>query len=165
MHWLAAVFTALFYLYNIPVAAAFVWNEDGLGVALRPFSGAAALGAARRKINGAKKTFKKPGGRMLAPPMTALRVAASLLPHIRLEFLRAQARLGLDDAALTAILCGALGAALHMLGCHAGECGGISVTADFEKPCAQINVRAVISARAGDALRAALRGVIKRRAK
>lgn len=162
MHWLAAVFTAFFYLYNMPVAAAFVWNGNGKGVALRPFSGAAALGAAQRRINGAKKPFKKPGRGLIAPPMTALRVAASLLPHIRLEFLRAQTRLGLDDAALTAILCGALGAALHMLGCRARECGGISVTADFEKPCAQINFRAVISARAGDALRAAVRGVMKK---
>ena len=68
MPWAAALAMAILYLYNMPVAAAFVWNERGHGFAAYPFSPAAALRAARRhacrekKSAGKKKRKKEKGG-------------------------------------------------------------------------------------------------------
>ena len=168
MPWAAALAMAILYLYNMPVSAAFVWNERGYGFAAYPFSPAAALRAARRhacqgkKSAGKKKRKKENGG-----PGKALRTsgaAMELLPDMRLEYIRVKLRLGADDAAVTALACGALNSICGILGCRARERGTMVVMPEFRRACFEGEACAVRSVRAGDALRAAAKMAHKKRA-
>jgi hypothetical protein len=163
MPWLAALAMALLYLYNVPIVVAFVWNKSGRGLAVRPFSPRAACRAAEKYARSQKKRKRKKRSK-IALSLRAVDAMKQLLPAVTLEYIRMQARLGLDDAAATALACGALNSLCHILGCRARERDALMISPEFNRTCIEVDACAVISVRVCDALRAAAKTAQNKRA-
>ena len=162
MPWAAALILGLIYAYNIPIEFAFIFNGKNYGTGLRPFSASGACRAARRRALGEEKhiDYKQIDEKLkkFISPGQSLKIALRILPYIKLEYARAQVRLGVDDAAATAVICGALTAALHMIGSKARLRGELRVTPVFQEKAMDADVCAVFSVCAGDALRETIHG-------
>ena len=160
MPWVTAAIMALIYACNTPVVLALMINKNGYGAGVRAFSIAGARQAARAQA--AKppkpvniKKFRQMFGKLLKSN-AAFRIARAVLKAIRLEYIGVNAHLGLDDAALTAQLSGALNALCHAIGCRARQGARVNVTPDFNQKCVEAEICAVLSLKAGDILRALL---------
>jgi len=167
MHWLAALVMALIYLHNIPVTAAIVATEGGWAASFRPFSPMAAVKAARKNIDAKrrpgtegkkdKKEKNEKGLSRLMLPLRTLPAAAQLLPYVSLEHFHINACIGLDDAAVTALVCGFLTSAGHMILCRAGDGGQVDVRPEFNAPCLRGEICAVMRVSTGSAMNAVAR--------
>ena len=148
---LAAILETLLYLSAVPLCAAFTLStEHGLrfGVGLSLFDRRAALRRARkcRPV----KTRRRGAG-------SAWRIALRLRgAHIRL-----QGRLGLGDAAATALACGALRALAASLGSAAGRVT-VDVAPLFDAPGPCLALTGMIRLRTGQIMTAMAKRQIDR---
>ena len=108
--YLAAALTFGFYLSAVPVKFALILRvaaKPGFGAGTAIFEGRYALRKARRRANGKKKHLPWGSiGKRLEKGAAALRIARKLVKNMRLEALHARGRIGLPDAAQTALACG-----------------------------------------------------------
>lgn len=144
MPFFAAIIMTCFYIVNLPITAAFVVSDKGCAAAFRPVSPASALKAAKQAAKSNKKKAPKKSSRLLMPLRT-FETAKNLLPYINLEYFRINARVGLDDAAFTALFAAFLTSAAHIINCRAEFPGKISVTPDFNNPCLEGEICAAVS--------------------
>jgi len=147
--WLIAALEALIYLGAVPLHLAATARLDGaaaFGVGFSAFGGRAA----RRR---AAEAMKRPRRKGRAAGRGALRALRKLRP----KRLALRGRVGLGDAAATALACGALeslGAALR------GVAGTVSVRVRpaFDAQDITVELQGMISATAGQIMLAAARG-------
>lgn len=149
--YLIAAVEALGYLSAVPVCVAF-WLEggDGLhaGVGAGTFDARAAL---RRAIRQAGRKRKKRRGARIG-----FGRGLRLFSKIKLERFVLRGRLGLGDAAATAVACGglnALGASLR----GRVEAVSVDVAPAFDADAPRVEIRGMVRARAGQIMIAAAR--------
>lgn len=155
MVYVVALLDALIYLSAVPVCAAFCLNlRDGLraGAGVGAFQSRGALRRARRQM--------ARGGPVSIGPNIGPGAALRFVRGLRVDRVSLQGRLGLGDAAATALACGALtalGAALR------GRAASLEVDVaplfDVDAPTGEL--RGMIRARAGQIIIAAARSGIR----
>ena len=146
MPWFAAAAAAVFYLYHVPLTFALVWENAGHGGGFALFEGRLALKRARSSVGRTKKRSKK----------VAWETVRALLPCLVLEEMTLRLSLGTSDAAVTALLCGAL----RSVGCalrRKAERGAIDVRPDFSGTRLEGEFRVVLRVGAGEAVMALIR--------
>ena len=144
-----ALLQALGYLCAVPVCVAFcVESEGGLraGAAAGAFSARSAVRRARLRM------LRPVRRRDRAKPQ--VQAILRLLWHLRHARIRVTGRLGLSDAAATALLCGALKALGAAWQPRAGTLA-VDVAPAFDGPCAEL--RGIIRVRFGQIILAAAR--------
>ena len=161
--YLAAIFTFGFYLSAVPVKFALmlrVSSQPGFGTGTAIFEGRYALRKANRRALGEKKHLPwKRAGRDLKKSSFALQISRFLLKNMHLESLHAQGRIGLPDAAQTALTCGFARAAEGALGARIGP-GAVrfAVEPDFSGGGIDLVLWGMFSIRAGQIILGALNG-------
>ena len=122
--YLTAAFTLAFYLSAVPVKLALmlrVSNRPGFGAGAAIFEGRYALRRAGRRTLGEKKHLPwKRADKDIRKNPIALRTSRLLLKSMRVESICAQGRIGLPDAAQTALACGFVRSAEGALGAWIG---------------------------------------------
>ena len=144
-----AILEALGYFSAVPVCVAFcVSGRDGLkaGAAVGAFSAGAAFRRAMAHMR--RETPKKRRGR---PPVKRL---IKLARHLRVERFSLRGRLGLSDAAATALLCGAISALGASLRGRVDSLA-VDVAPAFDGPRAEL--RGIVRVRLGQIILAAAR--------
>ena len=142
MVYTAALATVLFYAANVPLCVAFfvkLGEEARFGIGISTFEGRLALKSASEnplKFQG-KKGMPHPSMRFI------LKAAAEILRKIKP--LRLYARIGTGDAAMTALLCGALSGIAPFF-------ERSDVAPVFENPYLELS--GIIEIRAGNIIRA-----------
>ena len=152
MQYAAAAFMAGIYLYNIPVAFAFIWKKHRYAAGLGVFYGRQAMRRAEKQL-GRPKPRKKV---KIKSAKRAALLAARLLRALNVEYFSARLLVGAGDAAATAKLCGSLIALGNVLRMNANG-GSVDIRPDFSGKTFEGEVRGVITLRAGDAAKAAAR--------
>lgn len=156
---------ALFYFSAIPVKLAFCLRfgkGSGFGVGAAPFEARFAQRIAFRRRSAGKlpTRFLKN-----ADPMALLRGGLRALnfarKHLRLDSLELNGVLGAHDAALTALICGALSALGCTLGCCTSRPVRIAVQPDFAADRLSGELSGMISIRVGHIMLAALLGAFE----
>ena len=153
--YIVAAVEALAYLSAVPVCAAFSLSTEGglrFGVGLGAFERRFALRRARRASVSADK---KPRRRGRGDPKRLWQMVSRL----RGADIRLSGRLGLGDAAATAVACGALGALGTALGARAGRVR-IDVAPRFDSCELSAELRGMIRARSGQIISAMASGQI-----
>ena len=154
--YIAAAAQALVYLWSVPVYLAFrVSDRRGLrfGAGISAFAVRGARARCRRRLlSGASPRGNGPDARF------ALRVLANL----RLSSARLRGRIGLGDAALTAMACGAASALARILAARA-ERSRVEIHPDFTSGGPHIALQGMASAKAGQIMLAMLRAGAGRR--
>ena len=150
--YLVALIDALAYLGEVPVCVAFCADGNtpprfGAGVAV--FDEAAALRRARRDM--ARRASRKPRRK------ADLSFLWDTLKNLRPDRFALWGRLGLGDAAATALACGALRALAAALGLRARE-AEIDLAPDFASGTPRVAVQGMLRARVGHIIVAAARG-------
>ena len=161
--YFAAILTFGFYLSAVPVKFALIIriaNRPGFGAGTAIFEGRYALRKANRRERGEKKHL--PWGQIgtklkSAPP--ALQAARSILKYIRLEEVHAQGRIGLPDAAQTALACGFASALEGALAARLGP-GAVrfALDPDFSGGGSELVLWCMFSVSAGHIILGALNG-------
>ena len=146
MHIAAAVVMAGIYMYNLPLAVAIVWRPGKLGIGIGAFDTGGALSRALKQMAEEKKR-KKPTIRR------AVRLLAELIKRMDLRYFSARLLVGTDDAARTALLCGAVAALTHTLR-GAAKAGKVDVRPDFSGEIFEGEVRAAAIIKLGRAVMA-----------
>ena len=169
--YLAAFFTFGFYLSAVPVKFALmlrVSSQPGFGAGTSVFEGRFALKKANRRALGEEKHLPwKRAGADLSKIPSKIKLARHFLKSVRLESLRAQGRIGLPDAAQTALACGFARAAEGALSACAGP-GAVrfAVDPDFSGGGIELVLWGMFSVSAGHIILGALNGaweIISRR--
>ncbi len=150
--YLVALVDALAYLGAVPVCLAFCAEGGAVprfGVGLAAFDEAAALRRARRDMARPSPRARR---RKVGSPLVW-----RILKNLRPDRFALWGRLGLGDAAATALACGALRALAAALGLRALE-SEVELAPDFSAGSPRVNVRGMLRARAGQIIIAAARG-------
>ena len=161
--YLAAAFTFSFYLSAVPVKFALilrVTNHPGFGAGTSVFEGRFALRRANRRALGEKKHLPwKRAGMDLEKLPAALDAARSFLKSVRLEELHARGKIGLPDAAQTALLCAFARAAEGMLAARLGrDSVRFAIDPDFSGGGCELLLWGMFSISAGQIILGALSG-------
>ena len=150
--YIIAILEALAYVGAVPVWVAFCLSTEGglragtgVGVFERRFALRKAREASRSPI--AKEGRSRKGD---------LRRTLAVLKRLRNAGIRLRGRLGLGDAAATAVACGALQALGPALAARAGRVD-IAVTPDFDSPELHIELQGMIRVRVGQIISAGVR--------
>jgi len=143
---------ALFYLSAIPVRIAFRLRTGtaphfGVGV---------SLFEARFARAGALTQFRKTSSPKKLPPKELLRSARYLLRHT--DELRIDGVFGAGDAALTALVCGAVSSAGHAFTAASRRAVIFALRPDFSCERLRVDASGIVSLRAGHIILAALLG-------
>jgi len=151
---------ALFYLSAIPIHVAFRLQLGGgsrftLGISI--FEPRFAL----RRAAGTRADFVPPKPPENLRITDALSAAKAALKHLKLESARIDGRLGTDDAALTAMICGSVSSIGCALRCAAGRKIRIGLTPDFSADRLRAELSGMICVRAGHIMIAALMGALQ----
>ena len=150
MPYLAAAVMAGIYLYNLPVAIAFIWKKQRFAAGVGAFYGHAAMRRALKQIDAAKVRKKVKFKRV----KRVFSITVRLLKHIEMEYFSARLLVGAGDAAATAKLCGGLMALGNILR-TAARSGQVDIRPDFSARTFEGEAAAVIILKAGDMARAA----------
>ena len=159
--YLAAILTFGFYLSAVPVKFALmlrVSSHPGFGAGTAIFEGRYALKKANRRALGEKKHLPwKRADKDIKKSPAALRISRLLLKNVRLESLHAHGRIGLPDAAQTALTCGFARAAEGALGARIGP-GAVrfNLEPDFSGGGIDLVLWGMFSIRAGQIILRAL---------
>ena len=148
--YIAAALQALIYLWAVPIHLAFrVDGANGLrfGVGLAAFD--RSLAARRSKVQTAARSKSEAGGR-------DKRLALKALMNMKLSSASLTGRLGLGDAALTALGCGTLTILARILAARA-ERSRVELRPDFASAELRISLQGMLCARAGQIMLALLR--------
>ena len=161
--YFAAALTFGFYLSAVPVKFALmlrIAKRSGFGTGPAIFEGRYALRKARRRERGEKKHL--PWGRIGtklkgAPP--ALRIIRQISNNIRLEEIHAYGKIGLPDAAQTALACGLANAAEGIFIARLGSAAvRFDVSPDFSGGGSELVIWGMFSTSAGQIILGALNG-------
>ena len=161
--YLAAFVTFGFYLSAIPVKFVLllrVASKPGFGVGTAIFESRFAFKKANQRALGEKKhlPWKRVDADFQKLP-SKFKLALHFLQSMRLEALRAEGRIGLPDAAQTALACGLARAAEGALGTRIGP-GAVrfAVNPDFSGGGIELAIWGIFSVRAGQIILSALNG-------
>lgn len=157
MHYLAAAVMLSIYAYNLPVVIAFIWKKHKFAAGIGVFYGQSALKRAEKQL-GKEKPRKKTKSKRVK---RAVSICIRLVNDITFEHFSARLLVGTGDAAKTAEICGGLNALSHILRQRARE-GCVDIRPEFSDSVLEGEVKAVISLRAGDMARAALKYAMDR---
>ena len=150
LYALVALAEALFYLGAVPLYAALLARSgEGAGVGVAAFDPGAARAMARRRLTSGGKGGRKPGLGEIWP----------VLRRTRLRRLTLTGRLGLGDAAATALACGALTALGGALRGMAEE-ADVRVSPLFGETEIRVELQGMISATVGNIIAAAAKNGI-----
>ena len=152
MHYLAAAVMLSVYAYNLPIVIAFIWKKHRFAAGIGAFYGHNALKRAEKQL-GSGKPLKKTKMKRVKRTVS---ICIRLIHDITFEYFSARLLVGAGDAAKTAQICGGLTAIGHILSKRARE-GGVDIRPDFSGRALEGEVKAVISLRAGDMARAAVK--------
>lgn len=159
---LAAAAVGLAYFAAVPVKIAFVLRPGagarfGLGIAA--FEGRFARRAAEGRLARPRARRKKPAfdKKILKLILELLRTVRYLLRHAELDV---RGRLGLGDAALTALACGSAGALAAAARAATGAHLRAEIAPDFGEMRPSGEITGIITLRAGHIMLAALIGAI-----
>lgn len=160
MPFAAAAISILFCLAHLPVCLALVISDKGCAAAFRPVSPKSALNAALKRSKGIKKPVRrkkaeKTFSRMMLP-LRKFSTLRAVLPYITIDLFHISVIVGLDDAAHTALFCGFLTSAAHMINSRALD-GHVRITPDFNSPRLEGHLHIVLTLRMNRALSAAAR--------
>lgn len=153
--YLVALIEAFAYVSAVPVCAAFCLSlRDGLrvGAGVGAFDSRGALRRARRQM--------ARGGRRRAKARVDARMALGTLKRLRFERVSLCGRLGLGDAAATAVACGGVTALASALRGRAASME-VDVAPLFDADAPTAELRGMIRARAGQIIVAAARSGIR----
>ena len=154
-----ALFLALLPLVPLKVSVcALAGAKMGAALFACPFAGGLALRVARMRARRGKRRHKPRRPSSLALPWA---IARRLLPHVRLEEVRAQGELGLADAASTALAAGLLQALLRAVGAATGARVCLRVQPQFQSACLSGELSGIASLRVGHIISAALAGILE----
>ena len=145
--FLLPLLQSLLYLASIPVCVAFCASDEGglkAGTGAGAFSARRAMLRARRDMAGLPAHSKRP--RIPAKPLLRL------LMRTRFERVRLKGRLGLSDAAATALACGGIMALGSALRARTGDVE-VDVAPAFDGP--RLELRGMARARIGQIIVAA----------
>ena len=160
--YLAAALTFGFYLCAVPVKFALILRvsgSSGFGAGTAVFEGRYALKKANRRALGEKKHLPwKQAETDFSKIPAKLKIARHFLKSVRLESLRAQGRIGLPDAAQTALLCGFARAAEGALGGVRPGAVRFDVDPDFSGGGSELVLWGMFSISAGHIILGALNG-------
>ena len=164
--YLAAIFTFGFYLNAVPVKFALMLRasgKPGFGAGIAIFEGRFALKKANRRALGEKKHLPwKRAGADLAKLPDRFRLARHFLRSVQLESLHIHGKLGLPDAAETALACGLLRAAEGALGaCVQPGAVRFAVDPDFSGGGCELVLWGMFSITAGHIILGALNGAVE----
>ena len=157
MHYLAAAVMAGIYIYNMPVAIAFIWKKHRFAAGVGAFFGHNAMRRAVKQLE-AEKIRKKIKYKRVK---RAAAIIARLIGDVEFEYFSARLLVGAGDAAGTAKLCGGLIALGNMLRA-AARSGKVDIRPDFAARTFEGEAAAVIMLKAGDMARAAVRYAMDR---
>ena len=150
---IVASLTILFYLSAIPVHITF-WLQIGAetrhGIGISIFEPRFLL-----KLPPEKRKNPKPSPKL--HPADALSAAKAALHHIRIDRFRLHGSFGTSDAAVTALICGAVSA----VSCIAPPNTNLCLQPDFSCSRLQLDLTGMISMRAGHIMTAALLGAFQ----
>ncbi len=152
-----ALVDALAYLGAVPVCLAFCAEGGAVprfGVGLSAFDEAAALRRALREL--ARPSPRRRRNQKTSP------LVWRILKDLRPDRFALWGRVGLGDAAATALACGALRALAAAPGLRARE-SEIDLAPEFAADAPRVAVRGMLRARAGQIILAAARGEITRK--
>ena len=164
--YLAAIFTFGFYLSAVPVKFALmlrISGQSGFGAGTAIFEGRFALKKANRRALGEKKHLPwKRAGADLSKLPSKVKLARHFLKNVRLESLHAQGRIGLPDAAQTALICGFARAAEGALGaCATPGSVRFAINPDFSGGGIELVLWGMFSVSAGHIILGALNGAVE----
>ena len=166
---LVAAGATMFYLAAVPVKLAFALRageQGGWGAGVSVFEGRFAGRAARRRIQAAKKPRPQ---REISYYMerlellkSALKAGRYALKHMELDALTVRGTIGLGDAALTAVACGALSGFCQAVAAATGAKLEGGLQPDFSAPQIALSgeITGIVTLRAGHIIFAALIGAI-----
>ena len=164
--YLTAILTFGFYLSAVPVKFVLILriaDHPGFGTGTAIFEGKYALRKAGRRARGEKKhlPWSQIGAKLKKIP-TAIQMARHFLKNVHLEEIRAQGKIGLPDAAQTALACGLTRAAEGALGACIGP-GAVrfDLEPDFSGGGLDLVLWGMFSIRAGQIILGALNGAWK----
>ena len=144
--YLVAAMQSLLYLASVPVCVTFCVSGEG---GLKAGAGAGAFNA-RRALRRARRAMMKSGPRVKnRVPVKAL---LRLVMRLRFERVSVKGRLGLSDAAATALACGGLTALGSALRARSGSVE-VDVAPAFDGP--RLELRGMVRARIGQIIVAA----------
>lgn len=145
--YLVAAMQSLLYLASVPVCVTFCVSGEG---GLKAGAGAGAFNA-RRALKRARRAMMEDGPRAKKPrvPVKAL---LRLVMRLRFERVSVKGRLGLSDAAATALACGGLTALGSALRARSGSVE-VDVAPAFDGP--RLELRGMARARIGQIIVAA----------
>ena len=164
--YLAAVLTFGFYLSAVPVKFALilrVTDHPGFGAGTSIFEGRFALRKANRRALGEKKhlPWKRADADLKKSP-ALVKISRDMLRRVRVEQLRIQGKIGLPDAAQTALICGFARAAEGALGaCTAPGAVRFRLEPDFSGGGSDLLLWGMFSISAGHIILGALNGAWK----
>ena len=140
--YLVAAMQSLLYLASVPVCVTFCVSDEG---GLKAGTGAGAFNA-RRALKRARQAMIKSGPRVKKRvPVKAL---LRLVMRLRFERVSVKGRLGLSDAAATALACGGLAALGSALRARSGSVE-VDVAPAFDGP--RLELRGMARAQIGRA--------------
>ena len=161
--YFAAALTFGFYLSAVPVKFALmlrIAKRSGFGTGTAIFEGRYALRRARRRERGEKKhlPWKRVGSGLKKSPQ-ALQITRQILKSLRLEEVRAHGKIGLPDAAQTALACGLMRAAEGVFAARLGpNAVRFDVSPDFSGGGSELVLWGMFSISAGHIILGALNG-------
>ena len=164
--YLAAALTFGFYLSAVPVKFALILrmaSQPGFGAGTSAFEGRFALRRAEARARGERKHLPwRQAGADLEKYKLAADIARRFVRDAKLEALHARGRIGLADAARTALACGMFRAAGAALGAYLGP-GAVrfDVEPDYAGGGCEIALWGIFSIRLGHIIRGALAGAIE----
>lgn len=157
MHYLAAAVMAGIYIYNMPVAIAFIWKKHRFAAGVGAFSAGAALRRARKQLGKAAPRKKV----KLKRVKRAVYIVFRLIRSIEVDYFTARLLVGAGDAADTAKICGGLIALANLLRTQA-RAGAVDIRPEFSGRAFEGEAAAVIMLKAGDMARAAAKYALGR---
>ena len=164
--YLAAFLTFSFYLSAVPVKFALILritDHPGFGAGTSIFEGRYALRKANRRALGEKKhlPWNRAGAELKKSP-ALIRITRDLLKSTSVEALHIQGKIGLPDAAQTALVCGLARSAEGALGaCMAPGAVRFAVEPDFSGGGSDLLLWGMFSISAGHIILGALNGAWK----
>lgn len=157
MHYLAAAVMAGIYIYNMPVAIAFIWKKHRFAAGVGAFSAGAAVKRAMKQLESGAPRKKVKFKRV----KRAVYIVFRLIRSVELEHVSARLLVGAGDAADTAKLCGGLIALAKLLRARA-RAGTVDIRPEFSGRVFEGEAAAVIMLKAGDMARAAMKYALGR---
>jgi len=157
MPFVAAAAMLMLYAYNLPVVIAFIWKKHRFAAGIGAFSPSFAVSRAEKQLASPKPRKKVKFKRIKRVSF----ITARLIHELRIDHYSARLLIGTGDAAMTARLCGAAIALGHTLRTKARN-GAVDIRPDFSARTFEGEIVSVLTLRAGQMARAAIKYAMER---